>query len=479
MTTLQRINYSFFKNRLHILTVSFLMPIIFYFCVIFIFKSPLLVAFGMFLVFIGLFALGKPYALFLSYILFIPFLQIYRFFTESPIFLINILKDIVFLLIVFVFLLNLLLKAHDPLMNSSRDNRFNLIMSVYIIYMLMQIFRTPSLIVGVLGFREVVEFMFAFFLAQFFLRTESRVKKAIQFIFISGFVVALIGIIQKSTGVNYDHNAIHLNGIKIYRLSSTLGNPNTLGFFMVITILISIILLFNKSKIGIKRFFILFSIVLIASCLFLSYSRTAFIGLAVGILVISLMKSNIRPTISLVIIITLTLFFMPSELGSRLTGIAHGLDPGRLDMWASTWEQFKQHPVIGVGYGKVGGLDKTGAGGGLRRILSESTDQMVVIDNSYLLLLTETGIIGFSIFCSLLIFIFKRGWLSMKKLKSQYLRRLSICLFSILVALSIAAITANIFGMLFPINFYFWLLSGILVNLKSIDSDITKKEKGF
>jgi len=431
------------------------------------------VAFGMFLVFIGLFALGKPYALFLSYILFIPFLQIYRFFSKNSIFSINALKDIIFILIILALILNFLLKTHASL-NIHRDNKYNLIMLIFIGYMLMQILRTPNMIVGILGFREVVEFMFAFFLGQFFFRTEDRIKKCLLIIFISGVVVALIGILQQITGLHYTHKIMQLAGLKLYRVTSTLGDPNTCGFFLTISILIAINYLFDKPK-KCSRFFMLSSIVLMVICLFFTYSRTAVVALGIGIVFISIMKGNIKILVISSLIVITILTFMQPELLFRFKKIT-ALDWGRRLMWASTLKQFEQHPVIGIGYGKVGGLYAAGKGSALEKIIAESTGSVLVVDNSYLFLLSETGIIGFGLFCLLFMFILKKSWFSIKKLKSSYLRSLSICLFSIFLAISIGAVNFNIFGMVFPVNFYFWLLAGIMVNLKNIDLALKKQE---
>lgn len=468
------INHAFFKDTSQVLKTCFLIAVAYTFGVA-IYKSPYLAIYGIFLMFVGLLTLVRPFTLFLSYIALVPFLQAYRFFTKDNIFAIDALKDGIFILIVLVWIANFLLKTHNPLRNINRGNRFNLIMLIFMSYMLMQVFRVSSMTVGILGFREVVEFMFAFFLAQFFFRTEGQVKKCIQIIFISGLVVALIGILQQIIGMHYTTKTMHIFGSKIYRLSSTIGNPNTLGFFLVIAILISIYNFFSKPITKFRYYFLLFSMVPMLVCLFFSYSRTSLIALGVGIVTMSAMKKNIKLLIISVILTVPIFLSMSSEMVFRYKGIIHGLDPGRRLMWNLAWEQFRQNPVIGVGYGKVGGLYLTGRGVALGEIIAESTGYISVVDSSYFFLLNELGIIGFCLFCLLLILIFKKGWILIKELKSPYLRQLSICLFSILTALSLGALSANIFGMVFPINFYFWLLAGIMVNLQNIDLNLERE----
>jgi O-antigen ligase len=315
--------------------------------------------------------------------------------------------------------------------------------------------------------------MFAFFLGQVCFQTESRVKKCIQIIFTTGIIVALIGILQLITDLHYNPKIMRLFGVEIHRLSSTIGNPNTLGFFLTMNILIAINYLFGKTK-RYRRTFLLFTIVIMSICLFFTYSRMAFIALFVGIIVMAAIRGKTKMLYFSVIAFIPAIIFMPSLVVYRYRGIFYGLDAGRSFMWQAAWDGFLQNPIFGVGYGKIGGVYAIGKGTPLAEFMARSIDHMPVVDSSYFFILNETGIIGFGLFCLLLIFIFKKGWSLMKELESLYLRQLSVCLFSILIALSTAAVTANIFGMVFPMNFYFWFLSGILVNLKNIDSNFVQ-----
>jgi O-antigen ligase len=405
----------------------------------------------------------------LAYVFLVPFQQIYRFFFEEPIFAINIFKDLVFIFLVSAWLVNILSRNRFIIIRLKDNIHYNVVMLIFICYMIIQIIFAQNVVVGVLGFREVVEFMFAFFLAQVFLTTVDQIKKCIQLVFASAVIVSVIGIVQQILGLHYDTKLMPLAGLEICRLTSTLGDPNGLGFFLVIGILIATYYFCDEPMTRRNHFFILVSIVLMTVCLFFSFSRTAFVSLGSGLLAMSVIKRNFKILIISIVIIVLTLSFMPSEIHVRLISIMHGLDSGRHFLWQSAWEQFLQRPVTGVGFGKVGGLYGVGRSNNpLSVVVQDSTVGMLVTDNAYLFLLTEIGAVGFVIFVLLLFLIIKQGRFSRKNLKSPYLQQVAGCLLPILLAICVGAINFNIFGMFFPINFYFWLLAGILINLKNL-----------
>lgn len=466
----QRIDGVVIRNNSQLFIFSF-MACVALIAVYAVFKNNIRIGLGAIVLLLAFFALLKPYQFFLSYISLIPLVQIYRFFSTGPIFELNFLKDAAFILFVVIWFSSLLSKTHGSLTNMYHNRVCNRIMILFMCYMFIQTILAPNLMVGILGLREVVEFMFAFFLAQFFFTTESRVKKCIQLVFLSGLMVAILGIVQQILGLHYNPKMMRLAGVTMHRLSSTLGDFNIFGFFMAISILVAIYLLSEKQKTHSYKIFLSCSIVLMIICLFLSYSRSAFVALCVGIMVLSIRKHNIKIIIVSAILIVFTFIFMPSEVSLRLSGLRYGIDSGRREMWTLAWDQFKQHPIIGVGYGKVGGIYGAGRSGPLAGYLAGSTDDMLVTDNAYLFLLTEAGIIGFGLFALLLFLILKKGWAMKKEFKkSESAYYLNDCLLAISLAICVGAISFNIFGMFFPINFYFWLLVGIMVNLKNIEA---------
>jgi O-antigen ligase len=81
---------------------------------------------------------------------------------------------------------------------------------------------------------------------------------------------------------------------------------------------------------------------------------------------------------------------LPETTMKRLSSIGSeamtGSMAGRREIWEAGWEQFKQHPILGVGTG------------GFAESINLATSQNPVAHNTYLSVATELGVIGFLIF---------------------------------------------------------------------------------
>ncbi len=129
----------------------------------------------------------------------------------------------------------------------------------------------------------------------------------------------------------------------------------------------------------------------------LSGTRTASVGAAIGLLygLATLTKLKIHTRVAVVVLLGASLFFvLPivqplssfQRLGSTGTEITEGDLNGRTGQWAQGLRAFMEHPVLGVGtdmYRTVNTLNK-------------------VAHNSYLSVLVEEGLIGFTIFLAIL-----------------------------------------------------------------------------
>ena len=129
----------------------------------------------------------------------------------------------------------------------------------------------------------------------------------------------------------------------------------------------------------------------------LSGTRTASVGAAIGLLygLATLTKLKIHTRVAVVLLLAASLYaILPivqplssfQRLGSTGTEITEGDLNGRTGQWAQGLRAFMDHPVLGVGtdmYRTVNTLNK-------------------VAHNSYLSVLVEEGLIGFTIFLAIL-----------------------------------------------------------------------------
>jgi O-antigen ligase len=240
------------------------------------------------------------------------------------------------------------------------------------------------------------------------------------------------------------------------------GDPNNLAAMLVIPILISIwkilngipISIFNK-KYNVLNFFIIFigiwAMLMISSRggLLALFSGTLFLLLFNNRYVTNKKKSKKFSVITvLIIIIAIILFIIPyihPELLNRLTysKIEHDQGSDRLIIWEMALHYLSIDPNFGIGIGSFQGITHLG------------------VHNQLLIVLVESGIVGFILFMSFLTILFK------KNLKSNT---------SLLPALLVATIVVIFFLDAYNKKF-FW--NAILISIIILKMERTEKLRSF
>jgi len=80
------------------------------------------------------------------------------------------------------------------------------------------------------------------------------------------------------------------------------------------------------------------------------------------------------------------------------------ISTGRLRLWKIAWKLFKEHPLFGIGWGNFSNYVPTGMQSGHENIF-----ELRNVHNCYLQLLCETGVTGFLIFVTPLIYVLGRS----------------------------------------------------------------------
>ncbi|WP_164219915.1 O-antigen ligase family protein [Virgibacillus sp. YIM 98842] len=223
------------------------------------------------------------------------------------------------------------------------------------------------------------------------------------------------------------------------RVVGMYGNPNELGFLFVITVILSIYMLYNSKTHRLKYTLIL---IMQISGLFFTLSRSAFLAMVIGVLIliigmalrntsinVNFIKRILPISLILIIIATITLNFtnFSNEIWWRFAELnnleASTSWQARLSNWDENIDIIEDNPIFGVGP--------------LRR-----ADFEFAADNEWLLLLRSYGLIG----TLYLIFIF---FVPILKAKSNY-KKLTI---AVLTAVMVFMIPAAVFHSLklFPL----------------------------
>lgn len=220
-------------------------------------------------------------------------------------------------------------------------------------------------------------------------RTRKGLIEGLQ-AYVLGAYVAVGGAVA-----NYvSSNAFYTN-MDRYSLGDT--NPDGYGFIVALGVPVACYLVASRE---VPRFFRLVNLAYLPIAFLgiaLSGTRTASIGAAIGLLygLAALTRLKLVARVAVVALLAGALFFLlpivqplPSfqRLGTTGTEVTEGDLNGRIEQWRQGLQAFTQHPVIGVGtnmYRSVNTLDK-------------------VAHNSYLSVLVELGLVGFSLFATVL-----------------------------------------------------------------------------
>lgn len=213
-------------------------------------------------------------------------------------------------------------------------------------------------------------------------------------------ILSLFGIYQYFTGTGLAQK------FKVYkytneRITSTLDNPNNFAAFIILSIFPLIMLsIYEKNKMR-KSYFIFITFISLI-CLGLTESRNAYIGLAIGLVVLTVIYN--WKFIFAFLIGGGAALLIP-RISTRVKAIFDSTqNTSRIALWQLAFKMIKDHPVLGVGNGNYASLYDTYVNRYPK--LKHPGFTKYPCHNSYIKVETELGILGGISFVSMLIFAF-------------------------------------------------------------------------
>ncbi|MFC1755044.1 O-antigen ligase family protein [Thermoproteota archaeon] len=271
------------------------------------------------------------------------------------------------------------------------------------------------------------------------------------------------------------------------RVSSTFGMHNMFASFLGMVIPLSVAMAWQEKE---KRTRLIFisaaSIMLVAMLLTFSIGGWISLFLALGIEGVLLwkalglhkhlnQKTKRRMKIILVTCITILVVVASVVIGvKRTNSITRGSFECRRAILTSTLNIIKEHAIIGTGWGTFQDVY-------LKYLLPGKVNPTkdyatVYAHNLYLQVLVEIGIAGIIAFGIFIVKILIYGFKRIQNLKDDYIRIVSIGIFSGICFFLIHNIVD--FGFyFFPVAIFWWFLLGILIVMGRIDSDTAHPEK--
>ena len=304
--------------------------------------------------------------------------------------------------------------------------------------------------IGSMFVLKYIEYFIVFFMMVNHVKSADQVKRFIICLFITCFIVSIIGIFQIPGG-----------GRVSAPFEGEIGEPNTFGGYLLFMGCVAGGLLAKTDNLKMKQVMAVLIFCIIPPFLF-TQSRTSYLALVPALLVLGYMTDRRLIILGLLVIaLMVSPLFLPKAVKNRIMFTftqpeARGqikigdlrLDTStsaRLISWQEVLSDWPKHPLLG--YGVTG---------------------YAFVDAQFPRVLVETGILGLISFFYLLYSIFKLTQQSLKEVNTSFYQGLGIGFMAGFVGLVVHALGANTF-IIVRIMEPFWFFVGIITVLPMLE----------
>ncbi len=290
----------------------------------------------------------------------------------------------------------------------------------------------------------------------------------------SGFLVALYGLIQY---LGYDY-FIWQETVVANRVISSIGQPNFLASFLVLSLGASFYCLFTFKRLYFKLFFLVFILMQLLT-IYLSSSRSSLIALILAFFVSFLIfikkrKNSLIYAFSTIISISILIFilvnFLPSNRFSQIFNLNEGSSLARKEFYRASLEIIKERPLLGHGLEQAGHrfVKYYKPDWALFSKINDYPDRAhnIVLDT-----IINIGIIGFLVYLLLFsyffYFLFKKNT---EKNKNFYFLYLGLLAYITSLMFSFSSLATS---------FYFWSILSIIFSISIYDLNRGQKDMGL
>jgi len=276
-------------------------------------------------------------------------------------------------------------------------SEINVPMTIFVGSLFLAMAHAPNTVIGMKSFLYVGVLIASYYLVLLCINTERHIQ-----VFIVLLLTATTGICALSL---WFHGSGRLGSL-------VLRNPNSFGNFLALVIPFCVSLLFHGRLTGGQKLVLVLSLVLMFVSLALTFSRSAWVGVFLGIISLSVMKP--RAPVFFLICGIIAAGFLFSPIQKRIFKDIH--DPGaqyRITKASIAYNKFKERPILGNG---LGSFHYEAQFSDIWAYRAHST-----LENNYLLMLAEGGIIEFLAFLYLIVTLGKKSIVLLKRIRDPFL----------------------------------------------------------
>jgi O-antigen ligase len=324
---------------------------------------------------------------------------------------------------------------------------------IFLIPLLLSLFFTSAIRTGITEIARYISIILIFYSA--FLLTENNkdLAKTIKIIILSAIIPSIAAVWQylAKTGLTIPFEGVY------NRVYGTFAHPNLLAFYLLLAIsLCLVVFLVSEKKQITILFYGLLSILFLISLGF-TYTRSAWIGLALIVFMLGL--TRYRKFLLIAVLAMIIGYFSIEQINTRLSSFTLK-DPSssvqwRLNLWKDEARLISKKPLFGYGAGTSDDVI-------LRDRGSEAGSSAP--HNDYLRIALEAGLIGLGAFLAFIFLVLKNLFLQYKKQTKPRLKTLSFVVFILIGGFYLISFGDNILANT-ALQWALWaLLGGMLAN---------------
>jgi len=258
---------------------------------------------------------------------------------------------------------------------------------------------SPRMYIAVQGYRATVQYILWFFLMVRLFRDRRDVMRLYRSLVLIAFLISLHGIYQFIMAVPIPSHWQTSTEVAVRtRVFSIFGSPNIMGSYMVLFAPMAAALAYSEKDIRMKICAWGFTVLMCFACLF-TFSRGAWLGMAVAVLVFALLVD--RRLLLLLVLVAAGAMCVPGVY-NRIAFLfteefkeasARG---GRAGRWLIGTTLLKEkHPLLGFGLGRYGGAVAMNN-------QVETRFDYYYLDNYYMRIMVEMGYAGLTAYLMML-----------------------------------------------------------------------------
>jgi putative inorganic carbon (HCO3(-)) transporter len=349
---------------------------------------------------------------------------------------------------------------------------FDHILALLILFGTLSIAASPDRFFSFYNYGHLMgRYVLLYYLVSHNVKSFEQIKRLVGALLASAVIVSLYGFYQYILGVDANSfewvDAQQFPDLKV-RVFSTMQNPNLLAGFLVTIIAIAIGLGLQLTA-GDQKLSMLALVLVLGGCLVLTYSRGAWVSLAVVIGAYGILYDR---RILWLLLVGPAVMLCFSEVSSRIVSIFHPTDTSstlRLALWHSTLAMIGDNPLSGIGWGAYWLVYPQ-----YDFFINDESTVIFHAHNMYLHLAAETGLPGLGAFVA---FMYCHAHTAARLLRESHpawVHGLLTGLVAAILGLAVSGLTDHI---LFSIQMSMlaWLLFAVVIAVKQAEVGIQTK----